>query len=63
MSASKKTIERPCREYLRGARCIDKVGRDHCFNCARHLDPTTLECPKGCGHSDEHDEKVLNGDS
>ena len=40
--------EKPCGEYLRGSRCKDPQGRDHCFNCARHLDPSTLACPKSC---------------
>jgi hypothetical protein len=38
---------KPCRPYLKGHSCRD--GRDHCFNCARHLDVDGVTCPKGCG--------------
>jgi hypothetical protein len=48
---TKKTAaEKPCRSYLKGDSCED--GRDHCFNCGRHLDPETASCPKNCGQSE-----------
>jgi hypothetical protein len=38
--------EKPCRAYEKDGDCSD--GRDHCYECARHLDPETQKCPKGC---------------
>lgn len=55
----KAKISRPCKLYLKGLRC---EGSDHCFNCARHLDPTTLACPKGCGDDEATNERVSNAD-
>lgn len=58
-----KTKEKPCRKFLRGIHCGDPEGRDHCFNCARHLDPKTGECPKDCGNKGaEHDDRVNDAD-
>ena len=44
--------EKPCKKYLKDA-CKD--GRDHCFNCARHLDPVTQSCPMKCGEGGDED--------
>lgn len=41
--------EKPCRAYAKGQSCKD--GRDHCFNCGRHLDGD-LRCVKRCGEGD-----------
>jgi hypothetical protein len=49
---------KPCRKYLRGLKC---ECNDHCFNCARELDPSG-NCPKGCGISDDADDSVSNQD-
>lgn len=45
------TDEKPCKKYQKGT-CKD--GRDHCFNCARHLDGDG-HCPKGCGEGGDED--------
>lgn len=63
MNTKKPTakVEKPCRNFMKHE-CGDELGRDHCFNCARHLDPKTMECPKGCGKSTEQDDKVTDSD-
>ena len=52
------TPERPCRKYLKDGHCKD--GRDHCFNCARHLD--NEQCPKGCGSGDHAADDAANNE-
>lgn len=47
---SQNKTDKPC---TRTDSCKD--GRDHCFNCDRHLDPETAQCPKGCGRGSDHD--------
>jgi hypothetical protein len=46
MQSKPPKIERPCKSYEKDGSCDD--GRDHCFNCGRHLIPETAQCPKGC---------------
>ena len=55
-----KKIEKPCRSYLRGHSCKD--GRDHCFNCGRHLEPDTGRCPKNCGDNESVNDAANNED-
>jgi hypothetical protein len=52
--------ERPCKAYERGDRCKDADGRDHCFNCGRHLDGN-LVCPKGCGADERINQAAIDG--
>lgn len=48
----------PCRAYARGI-CSD--GRDHCFNCGRHLNLDGKTCPKGCGEGNDAADDAANG--
>lgn len=50
-----KLKERPCKAYERG---ICRDGRDHCFNCGRHLDGE--RCPAGCGEGNEAADEAAN---
>lgn len=36
--------DKPCHHVL----TLCKTGRDHCFECNRHLNLETGLCPKGC---------------
>lgn len=53
-------IEKPCRVYAKGQSCKD--GRDHCFNCGRHLHEDGVTCAKGCGGGDSEKDDVANND-
>jgi len=52
-----KLKERPCKAYERG---ICRDGRDHCFNCGRHLDGE--RCPAGCGEGNETADDAANNE-
>lgn len=58
MSTTAAKAERPCRKYLGDGACKD--GRDHCFNCGRHLDDE--RCPKRCGEGDEMADDAASND-
>jgi hypothetical protein len=58
MMTAPTKAERPCRRYLADGRCKD--GRDHCFNCACHLDGEC--CPKGCGEGDDARDDAANNE-
>jgi hypothetical protein len=53
-------IEKPCRAYAKGQSCRD--GRDHCFNCGRHLNPENSKCPKGCGEGNDAIDDAANNE-
>ncbi len=53
-------IERACKAYDKGNSCTD--GRDHCFNCGRHLDPVTSKCPKACGEGNDAADDLANNE-
>lgn len=50
--------EKPCGAYAKGRTCKD--GREHCFNCGRHLDGDT--CPKGCGGGNDALDDAANNE-
>lgn len=52
----KNVTEKKCSKYLKGTSCGD--GRDHCFNCARHL--TDEKCPAGCGEGNAKRDEAAN---
>lgn len=54
-----KKEEKPCKAYERST-CRD--GREHCFNCARHLDPVTQRCPRHCGEGNEAADDAANNE-
>ncbi len=55
-----KKTERICKPYSRGTHCAD--GREHCFNCGRHLNPETSQCPRGCGEGDDVNDDNANNE-
>ena len=54
----KLKIEAPCKVSERGLPCRD--GRDHCFQCDRHLVPETGLCPKGCDNKSKAKAEFLS---
>lgn len=51
-----RKTEKPCSAYAKGRPCHD--GRDHCFNCGRHLNDE--RCPRGCGEGDDAKDDAAN---
>jgi len=51
--------ERPCQAYGKGFPCRD--GRDHCFNCGRHLSPEG-RCSKKCGEGNAAADDAVNNE-